>query len=72
MPKQIDYLAAERNRLLLENMKLKRVLHSVHSSLRSSFEPAAFPPRARRVVEEKVKQTLGLMDEVCHHLVAEN
>jgi len=44
----------------------------VQSSLRSSFEPSAFPPRARRVVEEKVKYTLGLMDEVCHHLVAEN
>jgi len=72
MPKQIDRLAAERNRLLLENMKLKHILHSVQSSIRSSFESPGLPPRVRRAVEETLKPTLGMMDEVCSHLVVEN
>lgn len=72
MPKQIDSLAAERNRLLLENIKLKHLLNSVQNSIRSSFASPGLSPRLRRAVEEMLKPSLGMMDEVCSHLVVEN
>jgi len=72
MPKQIDLLAAERNRLFLENKRLKDALSSVHHSIRGLFQAPGLPPRARRFVEKELKNTLVLVEQLSAGPVAQN
>jgi len=72
MPKQIDLLAAERNRLFLENQRLKDALSSVHVSIRGLFQAPGLPPRARRLVEQELRRTLVLVEQVAAGPVTQN
>ena len=72
MPKQIDLLAAERNRLFLENKQLKDALSSVQSSIRGLFQAPGLPPRFRRFVEKELKNSLVLVEQISTGPIVQN
>lgn len=72
MPKQIDLLAAERNRLFLENLQLRNALSSVQDSIRGLFQAPGLPPRARRFIEKELKSALLAAEQVPARPLAQN